>query len=135
MAHRIWNETKLQPGTAGARQHAWLLFSFFPFPVGHPVAAPCMGDPNVMSSLYICSFGHNNLREGCKKRMTSKIRNSLHLTNCIPNESTEVLACKVLGYKVLSDIRSIFWLVHSICYGQNSLNKSGDLIIWHYCML
>ena len=24
-----------------ARQHAWLLLSFFPFPVGHPMSAGC----------------------------------------------------------------------------------------------
>ena len=35
IAHRKWKETKLQRHS-WARQQAWLLFSFFPFPVGHP---------------------------------------------------------------------------------------------------
>ena len=26
-----------------ARQHAWPLLSFFPFPVGHPMSAGCTG--------------------------------------------------------------------------------------------
>ena len=30
---------KLSSRQAQLRQHAWLLLSFFPFPVGHPVAA------------------------------------------------------------------------------------------------
>ena len=41
IADRKWKEIKQQPGTAG--QHAWLLLSFFPFPVGHPEHEHCTG--------------------------------------------------------------------------------------------
>ena len=46
MAHRKWIETKQQPGTSWARQHAWLLLNSFPFPVGLPMCADCMHAPN-----------------------------------------------------------------------------------------
>ena len=39
MAHRIWKETKQEPGTAG------LLLSFFPFPLDHPEHEHCIVRP------------------------------------------------------------------------------------------
>ena len=41
MANRKWKETKQQPGTAGPGNMIGCYYvSFFPFPVGHSVAAP-----------------------------------------------------------------------------------------------
>ena len=54
MAHRKWKETKQLLGTAGPGPS--MLLSFFPFHVGHPVAAPCTCNvtPNRVASL--CHF-------------------------------------------------------------------------------
>ena len=41
LPHRKWNETKQQPDTRWARQHAWLLLSFFPFTMGKTIYAHC----------------------------------------------------------------------------------------------
>ena len=42
-AHRIWKETKLQPGTAGPGNMLGCCLVKFPFPVGHPEHDHCKG--------------------------------------------------------------------------------------------
>ena len=43
-----------------ARQHAWLLLNFFPFPVGHPPHPPCKR----FTESLVQSFGNRNIAIG-----------------------------------------------------------------------
>ena len=52
MAHRKWKETKQQPSMLPGPSCAWLLLSFFPFPVGHYVAAHCTFGGEIQAHLY-----------------------------------------------------------------------------------
>ena len=49
------------------QQHAWLLLSFFPFPVGHPMSAGCKLEKK-NESFTFSSLGANCIRSiGCQK--------------------------------------------------------------------
>ena len=96
MTHRKWKETKQQPGRhSWARQHTWLLLSFFPFPVGHPVAAPGRPPTRPLRFLRANKFSLENASRG------------LHLLKVYSEEQHYLLRIRFFEYRA-SILNSLF---------------------------
>ena len=93
MAHRIWKETKLQPGTAGPGNNAWLLLNFFPFSVGHPMSAGCMCYVLRFSILFLYEF--QKTAQTCSNCSSRVFHSNLHCSFLGP-----VLSCAIISSQV-----------------------------------